>query len=60
MIIQLIGILLIVAISWYAINNLTLPPPVRMVVIVLGCVLLIVWVAGAFGLGGGFPALRIR
>lgn len=49
----LIGILLIVAIAYYAINQLTLPPPVRMVIIVLACVLLILWVASVFGLMSG-------
>jgi hypothetical protein len=52
-IIPLIGLLLIIAIAWYAITQLTLPPPVRMVVIVLACVILILWVASIFGLLGG-------
>ena len=53
--IPLIGVLLIVAVAWYCINQLTLPPPVRMVIIVIACVILILWVASIFGLmPGGF------
>jgi hypothetical protein len=59
MILQLIGILLIIAIAWYLLQNLTLSPPVRMVVIVVGCVLLIVWVVSAFGLTGGLGLGRL-
>ena len=53
--IPIIGLLLIIAIAWYAINQLTLPPPVRMVIIVVACVICILVVAGMFGvvdLGG--------
>ncbi len=49
---QLVGILLLIAIGWYLLQNLTLPPPVRMVVIVVGCLILMLWVASAFGLTG--------
>jgi hypothetical protein len=51
--IPLIGVLLIVAIAWYAINQLTLPPMVKTVIIVLACVILIIWVASVFGLMPG-------
>jgi hypothetical protein len=54
-IIPIIGLLLIVAIAWYAINQLTLPPPVRMIIIVIACVVCILIVADMFGvmsLGG--------
>jgi hypothetical protein len=52
-ILPIIGLLLIVAILWYAINQMTLPPPVKMVVIVIGCVLLILIVAQIFGVFNG-------
>jgi hypothetical protein len=54
-IIPIIGLLLIVALAWYAINQLTLPPPVRMIIIVIACVICILIVADMFGvmsLGG--------
>ncbi len=53
--IPIIGLLLIIAIVWYLINQLTLPPPVRMVIIVVACVICILIVAQMFGvmdLGG--------
>ena len=53
--IPIIGLLLIIAIVWYLINQLTLPPPVRMVIIVIACVICILIVAQMFGvmdLGG--------
>ena len=52
-IIPLLGVLLIAAIAWYAISQLTLPAPVRMVIIVIACVILILWVASVFGLMSG-------
>lgn len=52
-IVPLIGVLLICAIAWYAISQMTLPPPVRMVIIVIACVILILWVASVFGLMSG-------
>lgn len=52
-ILPIIGLLLIAAILWYAINQMTLPPPVRMVVIVVGCMLLILIVAQIFGVFNG-------
>lgn len=52
-IIALIGLLLIVAIAWWAINQLSLPPPIRMIVIVVVAVLCILWVAQTFGLLNG-------
>ncbi len=58
MILQLIGLLLVVSIAWYAISQLTLPPPVRMVVIVVCCIILILWAISAFGLGGSLGSLR--
>lgn len=60
MLFELIGILLIIAIVWYMLNNIPLPPPVRMVVIVIGCIFLIVIVANMFGLSGGFGHLNLR
>lgn len=56
----LLGLLLIIAIAWYLIQNLTLPPLVRMVVIVIACVLLILWVAQVFGLMGGLGGVSLR
>ena len=53
--IPIIGLLLIIEIVWYLINQLTLPPPVRMVIIVIACVICILIVAQMFGvmdLGG--------
>lgn len=47
--IPIIGLLLIVAIAWYCINQLTLPAPVRMVIIVVACVICILVVAQMFG-----------
>jgi hypothetical protein len=52
-IVPLIGILLIIGLAWYAISQIPLPPPVRIVIIVLACVILILWVASVFGLLGG-------
>lgn len=52
-IIALIGLLLIVAIAWWAISQLSLPQPIRMIVIVVVAVLCILWVAQAFGLMSG-------
>jgi hypothetical protein len=60
MLLQLIGLLLIIAIGWYLLSVLTLPPPVRMVIIVVACVILMIWVAGIFGLGGGLGHLNLR
>ena len=57
-IVPLIGLLLILAIAWYLFTQLTLPQPVRMVVIVVACMILILWVASLFGLlGGGVVSL---
>ena len=57
-IVPLIGLLLIIALAWYLFTQLTLPQPVRMVVIVVACVVLILWVASLFGvLGGGVISL---
>jgi hypothetical protein len=50
--IPIIGLLLICAIAWYCLNQMTLPPPVRMVIIVIACVILILIVADMFGVGG--------
>jgi len=53
--IPIIGLLLIIAIAWYAISQMTLPPPVRMIIIVIACVVCILVVADMFGvmsLGG--------
>ncbi len=47
--IPLLGLLLIVAIAYWAISQLSLPPPIRMIVIVVVAVLCILWVASAFG-----------
>ncbi len=52
-IIPLLGLLLIVAIAWWAISSLSLPPPIRMIVIVVVAVLCILWVASTFGLMQG-------
>lgn len=52
-IIALIGLLLIVAIAWWAINSLSLPPPIRMIVICVVAILCILWVAQTFGLLNG-------
>lgn len=49
-VIALIGLLLIIAIAWWAISSLSLPPPIRMIVIVVIAVLCILWVASTFGL----------
>ena len=54
-----IHVLLVIAIAWWAISQLTLPPPVRMVVVVLGAVLLIVWLLSLGGMGAGIGHLRI-
>lgn len=60
--IPLIGLLLIVAIAWYAINQLSLPPPVRMIIIVVACVICILIVAQMFGVmdGAGISITRIE
>lgn len=52
-IVHTIGILLIIALAWGAIQYMTLPPPVKMIVIVLMFVLAILWVAETFGLFPG-------
>lgn len=60
MLIQLIGLLLVIALLWYLITYLPLPQPVRMVVIVIGCVILLIWVINAFGLGGGLGSMHLN
>lgn len=56
-ILPIIGLLLIIAIVWYAINQMTLPPPLRTVVIVVACVICILLVAQIFGVFGGNTGL---
>ncbi len=60
--IPIIGLLLIIAIVWYLINQLTLPPPVRMVIIVVACVICILIVAQMFGVMdfGGVSVSSLR
>ena len=41
LIVSLLVVCLILAIAWWAINQLTLPPPVRMVVVVI---IVFVWI----------------
>lgn len=48
--IPLLGLLLICAIAWWAINYLSLPPPIKMIIVVVVAVLCIIWVAHTFGL----------
>lgn len=52
-ILPLIGLLLIIGIAWYAIQQIPLPPMVKTVIIVVVCCLLILWVASIFGLMPG-------
>jgi len=52
-IIPLLGLLLICAIAWWAISQLALPQPLRMIIIVVVAVLCILWVAQTFGVISG-------
>lgn len=45
--------MLIISIAWYAISQLTLPPPIRMIIIVVVAVLCILWVGQTFGVFSG-------
>lgn len=52
-IVPLIGLLLIIAIAYWAISQITLPPPIRMIIIVVVAVLCILWVGQTFGVFSG-------
>jgi ABC-type uncharacterized transport system permease subunit len=55
-IVSLLVICLIIAIAYWAINQLTLPPPVRMVVIVIIALVAILFLLQFVG---GVPGLRL-
>ncbi len=57
LIVSLLVVCLILAIAWWAINQLTLPPPVRMVVVVIIAIVAIVFLLQFVG---GVPNLRLR
>jgi hypothetical protein len=52
----LLAILLIFAIAWWAISQLTLPPPVRMAVAVIVAILAIVMILQFIG---GVPVMHL-
>lgn len=43
MLVSLLILLLVLAIAWWAISQLSLPPPVRMIVVVFIAIIAIVW-----------------
>lgn len=49
-IVPLIGLILIIAIAWWALGQFPVPEPVRWIVIAVLAVLAILWVADAFGI----------
>ena len=58
MLIYLLVFLLIAAIVWYVIGQLSLPPPVRMVAVVVMAIVAIVFLLQF--LGGGLPHMRFH
>lgn len=55
--VSLLVICLIIGIAWWALEQLTLPPPVRMVVVVLIAILAIGFLLNFVG---GVPSLHLR
>lgn len=58
--IQLVIIIAILAIAWWAISKFPLPEPLRMVVIAVITILAILWLAQASGMLAGGSPLRVR
>jgi hypothetical protein len=60
LLIDLLVFALIAGIVWWVLQQIPLPPPIRMVVIVVfALIAILVLVSFLPGVGGGFPALRL-
>lgn len=60
LLIDLIIVCAIIGIAWYAINQIPMPPPMRVVIIVVACVIAILFLASLLQGGvGAFGALRL-